>query len=115
MEAASEKFRITKIQVEEEKSRLEQTELKDDALQSRLQTEERRLKESEKEVEELKKDQYKKGQILFNEKQQETNLTSSISGIASQDKNMRSKITAIDEQVERFSLSIFAHLCPFRF
>lgn len=79
---------------------MEQMELKDDALQARLQTEARMLKEAERDVQNLKQDQYRKGQTLFEEKQKETDLLSNISGIAAQDKNMRSKITTVDEQVQ---------------
>lgn len=99
IQTSLEKFQETKSKAEDEKHRLEKMEFKDDALQIRLQSEQQRLTDQEKERQHLKQDQYNKGQILFEEKRTETEFMSGISGIAAQDKNMRSKILDIDEEV----------------
>lgn len=102
VEQAIEKFATSKVQIEEEKNRLEKIEFKDDGLRNRLKAEERKLKEIEKEIHDLKQNQSRKAQILFEEKKSETDFISAISGIAFQDRNLKSKILSIDEEVDLF-------------
>lgn len=61
--------------------------------------EERHLEEARKEVTDLKSQQYKQGQSLFNERHKERELISEIAGSHLQNKNLKSKIAELDVQV----------------
>ena len=79
-------------------------ELRDDALRHRLETEQQQLQDAETDIRHLKQEQYKKGQMLFEEKRREADCISGISGIAAQDRNLRCKVMTLEEQVYLFSL-----------
>ena len=65
------------------------------------QAEEVRLKETIKENDALKKQQFKRSQKLFELRTKERELISNISGGQGQNKNLAVRITHLDEQVVR--------------
>ncbi|GFR48534.1 hypothetical protein Agub_g10430 [Astrephomene gubernaculifera] len=101
LDAARKRFAVLKRKLETEFSNLDSMEAKAAELESMRRGEEARLKAVVKEHELLKKEQYKRSQVLFELRTKERELISEISGGQGQNKNLAARIHTLDEQVVR--------------
>ncbi|KAG2493473.1 hypothetical protein HYH03_008290 [Edaphochlamys debaryana] len=101
LDAARKRFVVLKRKLETEFNNLDSMEAKAAELESMRKGEEGRLRAVIKEHELLKKEQYRRSQVLFDLRQKERELISEISGGQGQNKNLASRIHALDEQVVR--------------
>ncbi|GLI65004.1 hypothetical protein VaNZ11_008430 [Volvox africanus] len=101
LDAARKRFAVLKRKLENEFSNLDSMEAKAAELEALRKSEEARLKGVLKEHELLKKEQYKRSQVLFELRTKERELISEISGGQGQNKNLAARIHTLDEQVVR--------------
>jgi len=108
LEAQKEKLEQTRKKNAEVKRRLEQeylttADLEKNAKQihSMHREEEVRLKATDKELQELKQEMFKKSQALFSLRKDEANLIAEISGAHTADRNLRDKIKLLDGQSQK--------------
>ncbi|KAG2422661.1 hypothetical protein HXX76_015898 [Chlamydomonas incerta] len=101
LDAARKRFVVLKRKLENEFGNLDSMEAKASELEAMRRGEEARLKAILKEHELLKKEQYRRSQVLFDLRQKERELISEISGGQGQNKNLAARIHALDEQVVR--------------
>lgn len=99
LDTARKQFAATRRKLEGEMNQLDGLELRDNELMAMHAAEERHLEEARKEIADLKSQQYKEGQILFNDRHKERELISEIAGSHLQNKNLKCKITHLDAQV----------------
>ncbi|PNH02795.1 Coiled-coil domain-containing protein 39 [Tetrabaena socialis] len=101
LDTGRKRYAVLKRKLETEFGNLDSMEAKAAALEAMRKGEEVRLKAVIKEHELLKKEQYKRSQVLFELRSKERELISEISGGQGQNKNLAARIHALDEQVVR--------------
>lgn len=101
LDAARKRYAILKRRLEIEFQQLDTMELKVQELDNMRKAEEQRLKAAIKMKEDLKKDQFKRSQKLFELRTKERELIGNISGGQAQNKNLAVRISQLDEQVVR--------------
>ncbi|GMH34075.1 hypothetical protein BSKO_01909 [Bryopsis sp. KO-2023] len=101
VDAARKQFAVTRRKLESEMNQLDNLELRDGELVAMCAAEQRHLDEAQKEVVDLKAQQFKEGQKLFTERHRERELISEIAGAHSQNKNLKAKIAQLDDQVQK--------------
>eukprot|EP00195_Chlamydomonas_chlamydogama_P009299 CAMPEP_0202915398 /NCGR_PEP_ID=MMETSP1392-20130828/65575_1 /ASSEMBLY_ACC=CAM_ASM_000868 /TAXON_ID=225041 /ORGANISM="Chlamydomonas chlamydogama, Strain SAG 11-48b" /LENGTH=937 /DNA_ID=CAMNT_0049607407 /DNA_START=168 /DNA_END=2981 /DNA_ORIENTATION=- len=101
LDAARKRYAVLKRKLETEFQALDSLESKVEELDAMRKGEEARLKAVIKEGEDLKKEQFRRSQKLFELRQKERELISEISGGQGQNKNLAARIAALDEQVVR--------------
>mmetsp|Transcript_12121 Transcript_12121/g.27996 ORF Transcript_12121/g.27996 Transcript_12121/m.27996 type:complete len:922 (-) Transcript_12121:343-3108(-) len=108
LEAKKEKLEAVRKKNADVKRRLEQEYLTTADLEKNAKQihqlhkeEEVRLKATEKELQELKQEMFKKSQALFNLRKEEANLIAEISGAHTADRNLRDMIKLLDNQSQK--------------
>ncbi|KAI8473820.1 MAG: hypothetical protein J3K34DRAFT_166010 [Monoraphidium minutum] len=101
LEAVRRRQEALRRQLEEGYGHLGGLEARVAELEGVRRAEEARLKALQREVEALKKDQFRAGQALFALRQRERELISEISGGQGQNRNLASRLLQLDEQATR--------------
>lgn len=101
LDVARKRYAVLKRKLDTEFQQLDTMESKVQELDSMRKQEELRLKVASKANEEIKKDQFKRSQKLFELRSKERELISGISGGQAQNKNLAVRISHLDEQVVR--------------
>lgn len=101
LDVARKRYAALRRRLEGEFAQLDTMDAKILELERIRQREEERLKALIKEGDNLKKEQVKRSQQLFDLRQKERELISEISGGQSQNKNLASRVATLDEQVVR--------------
>ncbi|KAJ9515479.1 hypothetical protein QJQ45_016481 [Haematococcus lacustris] len=101
LDASRKKYALLRRQLEGEFAALDSLEGKVAELEVLRKADEGRLKAVIKEAEDLKKEQFKRSQRLFDLRGKERTLISEISGGQGQNKNLAARISGLDQQVVR--------------
>jgi len=99
LDAARSKYMLLRRKMESEFATLDTLGSKVEELEVLRKADEAHLKSVIKEAEDLKKEQFKRSQRLFELRTKERDMISEISGGQGQNKNLSSRISSLDEQV----------------